>query len=144
MLPSPLTDIKAFVPPKIWRFPRPSTPTLDSPSTGAMTRLLNCRSAAAASAAEVFRHPACGNFMMGLSVDDADAWWEYIEKKESPKKYPGIMCKPPAMQPRGLRILYPSDPSGLLWHIAENRKSERAGSRCLIRKPRRSGASNPA
>jgi len=31
-----------------------------------------------------------GNFMMGLSVDDADAWWEYIQKKEFCKKYPGV------------------------------------------------------
>ena len=64
-----------------------------------------------------------GNFMMSLSVDDADVWWAYIQEKEFTKKYPGIMCKPPAMQPWGLRVLYLSDPTGVLWHIAENRKS---------------------
>lgn len=35
-----------------------------------------------------------GNFMMSMNVDDADAWWEYIQKKEFTRKYPGIMCKP--------------------------------------------------
>jgi len=65
-----------------------------------------------------------GNFMMSLAVDDADAWWEYIQQKEFTKNYPGIMCKPPAIQPWGLRVLYLSDPTGVLWHIAENRKSQ--------------------
>jgi hypothetical protein len=43
----------------------------------------------------------CGSFqliMMGLSVEDADAWWEHIQRHEF-KKYPGIMYKPPEMQP---------------------------------------------
>jgi len=48
---------------------------------------------------------------------------EYIQQKEFTKKYPGIVCRPPEMQPWGLRILYLSDPSGVLWHIAENSKS---------------------
>ena len=33
--------------------------------------------------------------MMALNVEDADAWWEHIQKKDLKKKYPGIMCKPP-------------------------------------------------
>ncbi len=64
-----------------------------------------------------------GNFIMSLHVDDADAWWEFIQQREFTKKYPGIMCKPPAMQPWGMRVLYLSDPSGVLWHIAESPKS---------------------
>ena len=57
--------------------------------------------------------------MMSLSVEDADAWWEHIQREEFAKKYPGIMCKPPEMQPWRLRVLYLSDPTGVLWHIAE-------------------------
>ena len=64
-----------------------------------------------------------GNFMMSLSVENADAWWDHIEKHELTKKYPGIMCKPPQMQPWGLRVLYVSDPTGVLWHISDSRKS---------------------
>jgi uncharacterized glyoxalase superfamily protein PhnB len=63
------------------------------------------------------------NFMMSLNVEDVDAWWEYIQQHEFTKKYPGIMCKPPEMQPWGMRVLFLSDPTGVLWHIAENRKS---------------------
>jgi hypothetical protein len=36
-----------------------------------------------------------GNFMMSLAVEDADLWWEYIQRKEIAKKYPGIMCRAP-------------------------------------------------
>lgn len=63
-----------------------------------------------------------GNFMMSLLVEDADAWWEHIVRNDIAKKYPGIVCKAPAMQPWGLRVLYLSDPTGVLWHIADRRK----------------------
>ena len=61
--------------------------------------------------------------MMSLQVEDADAWWEHIQRQEFTKKYPGIMCKPPAMQAWGIRVLYLSDPTGVLWHITDMRKS---------------------
>jgi uncharacterized glyoxalase superfamily protein PhnB len=59
------------------------------------------------------------NFMMHLMVDDADAWWAHVVKLDIVKKYSLHMAKPPAMQPWGLRVLYLSDPSGVLWHIAD-------------------------
>ena len=63
------------------------------------------------------------NFMMHLTVGDADAWWKNINEIGLAKKYPGIMAKPPEMQPWGLRVLYLSDPTGVLWHIAEQRNA---------------------
>ncbi len=63
-----------------------------------------------------------GNFMMHLMVTDADIWWKHIEDIKLAEKYPGIMTKPPTLQPWGLRVLYLSDPSGVLWHIADERK----------------------
>ena len=62
-----------------------------------------------------------GNFMMHLMVTDADLWWKHIEDIKLTEKYPGIMAKPPTLQPWGLRVLYLSDPSGVLWHIADER-----------------------
>ena len=47
----------------------------------------------------------------------------YLEQQKLAEKYPGIICKPPAMQPWGIRVLYLSDPTGVLWHITDNRKS---------------------
>lgn len=61
------------------------------------------------------------NFMMHLMVEDADSWWQHIESAKLAEKYPGIMAKAPTLQPWGLRVLYLSDPTGVLWHIADQR-----------------------
>ena len=61
------------------------------------------------------------NFMMSLNVADADAWWRHIEQNGLAAKYPGIMARAPALQPWGLRVLYLSDPAGVLWHISDRR-----------------------
>lgn len=61
------------------------------------------------------------NFMMSLAVADADLWWEHFDRIGLPEKYPGIMAKPPAMQPWGIRVLYVSDPTGVLWHISDRK-----------------------
>ena len=62
------------------------------------------------------------NFMMALMVEDADEWWHHINRIGLAEKYPGRMQKPPTMQPWGLRVLYLSDPGGVLWHIQDRKK----------------------
>jgi uncharacterized glyoxalase superfamily protein PhnB len=64
-----------------------------------------------------------GNFMMHLMVEDADKWWEYIQSIDLAKKYDLYMAKPPTLQPWGLRVLYLTDPTGVLWHIADRPKA---------------------
>jgi len=64
------------------------------------------------------------NFMMSLMVEDADRWWEHFERIKLREKYPHIMLKPPAMQPWGVRVLYVSDPTGVLWHITDRKNAE--------------------
>ncbi len=59
------------------------------------------------------------NFMMHLFVQDGDAWWKRISDAALKEKYQLYMAKPPSLQPWGLRVLYISDPSGVLWHIAD-------------------------
>ncbi len=63
------------------------------------------------------------NFMMHLMVADADAWWNHIEETKIVEKYPGVTAQPPTLQPWGLRVLYLSDPTGVLWHIADEREA---------------------
>lgn len=63
------------------------------------------------------------NFMMHLMVEDADAWWAHIVAAGLTEKYQLHMAKPPALQPWGLRVLYLTDPAGVLWHIADRPKS---------------------
>ena len=67
------------------------------------------------------------NFMMSLMVEDADKWWEHIQATGLVEKYDLHMAKPPALQPWGLRVLYLTDPTGVLWHIADRPKSTTTG-----------------
>ncbi len=62
------------------------------------------------------------NFMMSLMVDDLDAWWEHLASLDLAANFGVSPPKPPAMQPWGLRIIYMTDPSGVLWHVAERRE----------------------
>ncbi len=63
------------------------------------------------------------NFMMALKVEDADIWWDHFKRIGLAEKYPGLMLKPPTLQPWGLRVLYLADPSGVLWHIQDTKKA---------------------
>ena len=61
------------------------------------------------------------NFMMQLMVDNLDAWWAHINSLDL--SHFGVQPpRPPAMQPWGLRVAYLSDPSGVLWHVAQRRE----------------------
>lgn len=62
-----------------------------------------------------------GNFMMQLMVDDLDAWWDHLLSLDLPGRFGVDSPKPPALQPWGLRIAYVTDPSGVLWHVAQRR-----------------------
>ena len=61
-----------------------------------------------------------GNFMMALDVEDVDAWWRHIASLQLPERYELAVIKAPEQQPWGLRVLFLSDPSGVLWHIAQH------------------------
>ncbi len=123
MLPSPVIDMKTFVPARDMALSRAfytdlgftinwSNDDIAELQIGSFRFLLQ----------KFYVAEHAGNFMMSLTVENADVWWEHIQQKEFTKKYPGIMCKAPEIQPWGLRVLYLSDPSGVLWHIAESPK----------------------
>src|SRR3546814_865723 len=61
------------------------------------------------------------NFMMQLMVDDLDAWWTQIQSLDLPGNFRVAPPKAPALQPWGLRVAYVTDPSGVLWHVAQRR-----------------------
>lgn len=62
------------------------------------------------------------NCMMVLAVEDADSWWAYIDGAGLKQKYGLGIANPPAVQPWGRRVLYLTDPTGVLWHISDGRK----------------------
>jgi catechol 2,3-dioxygenase-like lactoylglutathione lyase family enzyme len=61
-----------------------------------------------------------GNFMMHLLVNDVQGWWKRIEGLDLAGKYGVKAPSAPALQPWGLTVAYVVDPSGVLWHIAQN------------------------
>ena len=60
------------------------------------------------------------NFMMHLMVDDLDAWWEFVSSLDLRQKFGVPDPKAPTEQPWGLRVAFVIDPSGVLWHFAQN------------------------
>jgi uncharacterized glyoxalase superfamily protein PhnB len=124
MLPSLVTDIKAFVPAQDHGVSKAFYTDLGFTINWSDDQIAELQIGSFRFLLQKFyvaQH--ADNFMKSLNVEDVDAWWEYIQQHEFTKKYPGIMCKPPEMQPWGMRVLFLSDPTGVLWHIAENRKS---------------------
>jgi uncharacterized glyoxalase superfamily protein PhnB len=123
MLPSAISDVKAFVPAKDPAVSKAFYADLGFAINWSNDEISELQVGSFRFLLQKFYVPEhAGNFMMSLSVTNVNAWWEHIQKMELAKKYPGIMCKAPAMQPWGLRVLYLSDPSGVLWHIAEQPK----------------------
>ncbi|MEZ5320368.1 MAG: hypothetical protein R2752_23400 [Vicinamibacterales bacterium] len=62
------------------------------------------------------------NCMMQLMVDDLDAWWDHISRLDLPGRFGISPPRAPAVQPWGLRVLYLTDPTGVLWHVAQRRE----------------------
>jgi uncharacterized glyoxalase superfamily protein PhnB len=57
--------------------------------------------------------------MMHLLVLDLDAWWARICSLELDDRYGVKAPAEPKLQPWGLVIGYVWDPSGVLWHLAQ-------------------------
>lgn len=59
------------------------------------------------------------NFMMHWLVEDVDAWWQQVQTSAVVARY-GVRCGSIAQQPWRMRDFILSDPSGVLWRIAQN------------------------
>ena len=59
------------------------------------------------------------NFMMHLLVKDVEEWWRHIQSLDLAAHYDVQPPSAPALQPWGLTVSYVFDPSGVLWHIAQ-------------------------
>jgi catechol 2,3-dioxygenase-like lactoylglutathione lyase family enzyme len=123
MLPSPVVDLKAFVPARDPALARRFYTDLGFTLSWGNDEIAEFQLGGYRFLLQTFdvaEH--AGNFMMSLTVEDLDAWWEHLQRLDLPTRYPGIALKAPAVQPWGLRVLYLSDPSGVLWHITDARR----------------------
>ena len=122
MLPGPVADLNAFVPARDFDLSQRFYTDLG------FTRLWGNADVAQFQAGgfrfllqNFYVQSHAENFMMSLAVDDADTWWQHIQEHDLQRKYGLGMVKAPTVQPWGLRVLYLSDPSGVLWHINDRR-----------------------
>jgi len=60
------------------------------------------------------------HFMMHMTVNDLDRYWEKISGLDLARRYGVRPATAPKMQPWGLVITYVVDPTGVLWHITQN------------------------
>jgi uncharacterized glyoxalase superfamily protein PhnB len=59
------------------------------------------------------------NFVMHMLVTNLDQWWEAISRLALESRYNVRAPRPPKLEPWGLRVAYLFDPSGVLWHVAQ-------------------------
>ena len=73
------------------------------------------------------------NFVMHMLVNDLDPWWESIDALRLESRYGVRAPRSPKVEPWGLRVAYVFDPSGVLWHFAEEAECD------AVRRPVASG-----
>ncbi|HUD27420.1 MAG TPA: VOC family protein [Novosphingobium sp.] len=61
------------------------------------------------------------NSMLLLTVQALDPWWEHVSSLGLPQAFGVPAPIAPRVEPWGLRTAYFHDPSGVLWHLAEQR-----------------------
>ncbi len=128
MQPSPVTDLKAFVPARDHELAKQFYLDLGFTLNFGNAEIAEFQIGGFRFLLQPFYvKEHAENVMMSLMVEDADQWWEHIVRVGLKKKYPGITAKAPALQPWGLRVLYLTDPTGVLWHIADRRKDSAGG-----------------
>jgi hypothetical protein len=59
------------------------------------------------------------NFVMHMMVTNLDQWWATVSRLNLETRYAVRAPRPPKLEPWGLRVAYLFDPSGILWHLAE-------------------------
>ena len=92
MLPSPVTNLMPFVPARDAELARQFYLDLGFTVNWSNEQIAELQIGSFRFLLQTFyvaEH--AGNFMMSLAVEDADAWWEHIQRIELKQKYPGIM-----------------------------------------------------
>jgi hypothetical protein len=59
------------------------------------------------------------NMVMHVLVKDVGAWWRHIDSLALARQFDVSPPAPPKVEPWGLTVAYVFDPSGVLWHFAQ-------------------------
>ena len=68
---------------------------------------------------DFYQEGLANNLMMHLQVEDVDAWWTKLTEDKIPEKY-GVRMAVVEERPWRMRDFTLTDPSGVLWRIAQN------------------------
>jgi hypothetical protein len=60
------------------------------------------------------------NTVMHVLVEDVYAWWQHINCLDLAKRFGVSPPAAPRFEPWGLTVAYVFDPTGVLWHFAED------------------------
>jgi predicted DNA-binding transcriptional regulator YafY len=63
------------------------------------------------------------HFMLQMLVKDLTVWWTRIEALDLAARYGVRAPLAPAVQPWGLKVAFVFDPTGVLWHVVEDRSA---------------------
>jgi hypothetical protein len=63
------------------------------------------------------------NTVVHVLVEDVRAWWRHIESLNLAQQFNVQAPVAPHIEPWGLAVAYVFDPSGLLWHFAQDSAS---------------------
>ena len=58
--------------------------------------------------------------VMHVLVDNIQAWWRHFDSLDLAGQFAVPAPAPPRAEPWGLTVVYLSDPSGTLWHFAQD------------------------
>jgi hypothetical protein len=63
------------------------------------------------------------NTVMHVLVNDVHAWWQHIDSLDLANQFGVSPPVAPRAEPWGLTVAYVFDPSGVLWHFAQDTDS---------------------
>ena len=123
MHPSPVTDLRTFLPTKDPELSKKFYTDLGFTINWSNEQIAELQIGFPVPAADFLGRSACRQFHDEPECRRCRRLGEHIQRQEFTKEYPGIMGKAPEMEPWGIRVLYLSDPTGAPWHHPEMRKS---------------------
>ena len=69
--------------------------------------------------------PADNAWVMHVLVEDVRSWWRHLDSLDLAGRFGVPILGPPRDEPWGLTVVYLTDPSGTLWHFAQDTTSMR-------------------
>ncbi|PMM56814.1 VOC family protein [Vibrio splendidus] len=115
-----VAEIKSFVPAKDFDFSKRFYQTLGFEIMSEFHDIVYFRHGDYAFLLQGFYEPAhCHNYMMHLLVEDVKSWYQHVQNSNVVAEFE-VTVTEVVEQPWGMLEFCITDPSGVLWRVAEN------------------------